>query len=467
MTRLPVSRSPARQPADNGLPAARRLTARALLAVLAVSGLDAVAYELLRHDGLVATGELNVRAGFRRGDNINFGLGAVQGFGSLTSTGETSRNDLQMAIKPGLNVEYALDTSTLYGGLTAVAATTTLDGELSGQFARSGDQVTDTDAAYVGWRNGWLDLSYGGREFTVGDGFIVGDGNFNQGHDNGQYWIGAFTAWRNTGVLKINTSPVRGDLFWLRTDGDLGDSRVAGINVENADSERWGRLGLMYFEVFDDNGVIGFNGLEVSGVRGADLHLPTLPQLKLYAEYVNQGGTVERTGAKVDANAWYVEPTWQFTKLPWTPRLYYRYAHFSGDEAGTPQLEEYRGLFFTIFKRDWDTWYQGEVTGEFHLFNQNQRSQMAKIKVFPTARSAFGFWYYHHALDTPQYFGVPTAGNTEWADELNVSFEYYPSDRLYYFAGFAVAAPAAAAQAVYGHNKTQTVVETFVSYTFR
>ena len=39
--------------------------------------------------------------------------------------------------------------------------------------------------------------------------------------------------------------------------------------------------------------------------------------------------------------------------LPWQPRLYYRYAFFSGDDRGTPELEEYRGLFFTIFKRDW------------------------------------------------------------------------------------------------------------------
>jgi len=444
-------------------PSLPRCCAPLLLAALCG---DVTAYELFNRDGLVATGELNVRAGFRHGENINFGLGAVKGFGSLTPVGETSRDDLQMAIKPGLNVEYALRGTTLYGGLTAVAATTTLDGELSGQFARSGDQATDTDAAYVGWRNDWLDLSYGGREFTVGDGFIVGDGNFNQGHDNGQYWIGAFTAWRNTGVLKIDTAPVRGDLFWLRTDGDLGDSRIAGVNIENSDAQRWGRLGLMYFEVFDDNGVIGFDGLAVGGVRGADLHLPLLPQLKLYGEFVQQGGEVQRTGAEVDANAWYVEPTWQFTGLPWTPRLYYRYAYYSGDEAGTPQLEEYRGLFFTIFKRDWDTWYQGEVTGEFHLFNQNQRTHMAKLKVFPTARSAFGFWYYHHALDTPQYFGLPTR-STEWANEVNFSFEYYPSDRLYYFAGFALATPAAAAQEVYRHNRTQVVLETFVSYTFR
>jgi hypothetical protein len=175
---------------------------------------------------------------------------------------------------------------------------------------------------------------------------------------------------------------------------------------------------------------------------------------------------VERDGAKLDASAWYVEPTWQFTTLPWTPRLYYRYAHFSGDDGATPEYEEYRGLFFTIFKRDWDTWYQGEITGEFHLFNQNQETHMAKLKVFPTRRSAFGFWYYQHALDTPQYFGLPTR-NTAWADEINFSFEYYPDDRFYWFAGVSLASPRAAAEEVYRDDETQMVLETFVSYTFR
>lgn len=444
----------------------RRPLRACLLGLSLATSAGASAYELLQRGALLATGELNLRLGYRHGENINYGLGAVQGFGSLTPLGERSRDDLQLAIKPGLAVEYELPGSVLYGGTTVVAATTTLDGELSGQFARSGDQATDFDSAYVGWRNDWLDFSYGGREFTVGDGLVIGDGNFNQGHDNGQYWTGAFTAWRNTAVLKINTAPVRGDLFWLRTDGDLGDSRVAGINVENADAEAYGRLGFMYFEVFDDNGVIGFDGLEVAGVRGQDLHWPTLPQFKVYGEYVRQRGEVARSGAAVEADGWYVEPTWQFSTLPWRPRLYYRYASFSGDDARTPQYEEYRGLFFTIFKRDWDTWYVGEIAGEFHLFNQNQKTHMAKLKVFPTATTALGLWYYSHALDTPQYFGLPVR-ETDWSDELNLGVEYYPDERLYLFAGTSASRPGPAARQVYGDDETQWVIETFVSYTFR
>ena len=68
-------------------------------------------------------------------------------------------------------------------------------------------------------------------------------------------------------------------------------------------------------------------------------------------------------GRDNDAIGWYVEGQYSFPGLPWTPKLIYRYIRLSGDEADTPENEEYRGLFYTIFKRDWDTWFQGEIAG--------------------------------------------------------------------------------------------------------
>ena len=188
-------------------------------------------------------------------------------------------------------------------------------------------------------------------------------------------------------------------------------------------------------------------------------HAQWLERLRAETDVLVGGHASDRVG-------WYVEPTWQFTALPWRPRLYFRYASFSGDDTRTPQYEEYRGLFFTIFKRDWDTWYMGEIAGEFHLFNQNQKTHMAKLKVFPTATTAIGLWYYSHALDTPQYFGLPVR-ETDWSDEINLGVEYYPDDRLYLFAGTSASRPGPAARQVYGDDETQWVIETFVSYTFR
>ena len=431
----------------------------------ALVALPGGAYELINQHGLHAEASLNARLGLRQGYGLNFGFGALTGFGALrSSTGETERTDLQLSLKPSLKTAYTLGDSKLYGGVSVVAATTTLDGELSGQFARAGDRALDTDAAYIGWQRGVLDLSYGGQPFTLGDGLVVGDGNFNQGHDNGQYWIGAFESWRNTAILKLNTSPLRADVFWLRTDQDLGDSRVVGFNLENSQTERWGKLSVMAFEIIDDRGV-GLEGMQVWGIRGGDLHRPTWTGLRLYGEYVRQAGQSDLTGIENDAHAWYLEPSYQFLSWRWTPRLYYRYSHYSGDDAATLDNEEYRGLFFTFGKRDWDTWYQGEINGEFFLFNENQVTQMLKVKAYPNERCAVMAMVYHHALDTPQYFGLPTT-STNWSDEVNLEFEFYPNERLYGLAGIAWAKPNRGAKDIFGDDP-QLVFELFLSYTFK
>ncbi len=340
--------------------------------------------ELYKNDNTSVVGELKFLGGLQYGTGLNFGYGAID------SPGETSRATLSIAAKPKLDLVWQRGSSEFYSTLSMVAATTTLDGELSGQIVRSGDQAFDTDSTKVGWRNELIDLSFGGQEFTIGDGFVVGDGNFNKGAADGQYWIGAFTAWRNGGVMKINTSPVRFDGFWLRTDDDLGDARIVGANVETVENQ-YGTIGLMYFEIIKDDD-FGLDGMRVASVRGADIKLPFVDDLKFFGEYVIERGRSEKTGLKNDGNGWYIEGNYALSGWPWKPTFIYRYAHFSGDDATTSHNEEYRGLFFTIFKRDWDTWYQGEVAGEFHLFNQNQVTQMAKMKIFPSKDWSLGIW---------------------------------------------------------------------------
>jgi hypothetical protein len=424
-----------------------------------VSASPAMAGEVFNDGARSVEAELKFLSGIQYGSGINYGYGA------LDAPGETERAVLYLGLKPRLDLNWALDGSSFYSTFSFVAATTTLDGELAGQVGRGGDQALDTDLTKIGWRNEVLDFSVGGQEFTIGDGFVIGDGNFNQGGPDGQYWIGAFTAWRNSAVLRVNTQPVRGDIFWLRTDDDLGDSRVVGINLETTTKETFGTLGIMYVEIIDEKR-FGWEGMQVASIRGADIKVPGIDNLKLFGEFVIERGKSELTGVDNDGNAWYIEGNYRFAAVRWTPTVFYRYSHFSGDEAGTTRNEEYRGLFFTIFKRDWDTWYQGEVTGEMHLFNQNQVTQMAKIKVCPRADLSLGFWYYTHELDTPQYFGTPVT-DTDWADEINLGVEYYPSDKLYAYWGFAWGHPRQAAVDVFGGRDDTLIVQMFLSYTYR
>lgn len=419
----------------------------------------AVAIELYNDNGRIAVAEAKFLGGIQYANGINYG------FGALDSPGETQRATLSLGVKPKLDIKWQFERSELYSTFSMVAATTTLDGELSGQVARSGDRAIDTDSTKIGWRNDVFDLSVGGQEFTIGDGFVVGDGNFNKGAADGQYWIGAFSAWRNSAVLRVNTKPIRADFFWLRTDDDLGDARVAGINVETTTKDTFGTLGLMFLEIIDDDGFT-LEGMQVASVRGADIKVPGIENLKLFGEFVIERGQSDLTGRDIDANGWYIEANYQVFDIMWSPKFYYRFSHFSGDEAGSSDNEEYRGLFFTIFKRDWDTWYQGEITGEFHLFNQNQITQMAKLKVYPRADLSLGFWYYTHDLDTPQYFGTPVS-DTDWAEEINLGIEYYPSDRLYTYWGFAWGTPHQGAVDIFGDDDDTFVVQMFLSYTYR
>ncbi len=176
-------------------------------------------------------------------------------------------------------------------------------------------------------------------------------------------------------------------------------------------------------------------------------------------------GTDKQAGGR-DNNAigWYLEGQYTFVDLPWTPRVSYRYARMSGDELDTEDNEEYRGLYFTIFRRDWDTWYQGEIAGEYHLYNQNQITQMFKVKTFPRPAWAITFYYYHHELEEPQYFGTPVT-SSNWADEINFGFEHFRGQSFYGYAGIAWSTPNAAAKQIYG-DKNFAVLQTWLSFVF-
>ena len=418
----------------------------------------------------VQVGQLEIKPSFRTILALQYGEGINYGLGAIDSLGETERSTAYLVAKPKIDLQlplanYALvGASSLYGALSVVAATTQLDGEISGQTARAGDWAVSTDHAYLGWRNEVVDLSVGGQEFSVGDGFIIGDGNYNKGGENGQYWSGGFLSWRNSAILKVNTKPLRADIFWLRTDTDFKDARVAGINVETTTADTFGTLGAMYLEILQ-GGQFNYDGMKVWNFRGAGIKVPGLPALKLFGEWVlERGHDIQGGGAPNDATAWYVEGEFTVPGLRWLTKLNYRYAWMQGDNPTTRANEEYRGLFYTIFRRDWDTWYQGEIAGEYHLYNQNQITQMVKLKTFPWPQWSLTFYYYHHQLEEPHYFAQRLT-ETNWADELNFGVEHFIGDRFFGYAGVAWSTPNAAAQQVYG-DKNFWVIQTYLSYNF-
>lgn len=401
---------------------------------------------------------MDLRFGLQQGSGINFGYGAFD------HPGETNRTSLSASIEPRLGLKWGLDASELYGAVSVAAAATDLDGEIAGSFARSGDAAIDTDEAHVGWRNNRIDFSVGAQDFTVGDGLLIADGNFDTGAEDGNFWVVPFNAWRNSAILKVNTEPVRADVFWLRSDRDFGDARVTGINLETNVRPELGRLGFMYFKILEGDR-LNLDGLNIWDMRMSDMRVPGIPNALLFGEVVRQVGRDVDNQRDNDALGWYLEAQYHFPEILWTPTFTFRYAHFSGDEAATPENEEYRVMFYTFYKREWDTWYMGEIASEYHLFNSNQITKMFKFEVVPRENWVVTLYYYRHNLEEPQYLGTPVS-QEDWADEVNLGVEYFRGHTFYAYAGIVWSTPDTAAREIFGSDDDFTVLQTWLSYTF-
>ena len=110
---------------------------RLWLLPLALLCAKTAAFETMAYGPLQLQTNVEARVGLQYGTGINYGLGA---FDDLAAT---ERATIALALEAKLSAHWALDTSQIYGGISVVAATTSLDGEISGQFARAGDQAFD------------------------------------------------------------------------------------------------------------------------------------------------------------------------------------------------------------------------------------------------------------------------------------------------------------------------------------
>src|SRR5262249_54894054 len=138
-----------------------------------------------------------------------------------------------------------------------------------------------------------------------------------------------------------------------------------------------------------------------------------------------------------DANGWYAAPAYKFSRLPWAPQLFYRYASFSG--GGTHGFDP---LFAGL--SDWGTWFQGEVLGEFVLANSNLNSNQVRLKLTPAEPLTLNVIYDEFRLfNHQQAFGAQPARvqSRSLADEVDMIFDVSLANWWAMTATFAVAVP--------------------------
>ena len=273
-----------------------------------------------------------------------------------------------------------------------------------------------------------LDLSLGRQDFHVGDGFLIWDGNFDTGGD-GAYWLSPRSAFKMTGLARLKIDPVSGQLFYLEADGDQGDTQVVGANLDYQPG--FGTIGATYLQVVDANASFEADtpreGMQAAALRLNEVHYPDFEDATLYAEYVQEFGD----GDHVDFNAYafYVEPAYTFSSLPWTPSITYRFAYFSGDSnPGNDKRKDFDPLFYEG-DRSWGTWTQGEIVGNYLLFNSNQVNHMVRLAASPTDAVDIGAIYFHFDLAEKNYFGTQVS-DRDFADEVDVYTDWTINDNL-------------------------------------
>ena len=435
------------------------------LAALPLSGAWAEK-TLYETDTTTVTATVDAAAAYLHTVNPNFG----QGY-----RGKNNFDWIEAFVKPGVKARYKLGHGdTLYGGYSAVAVTTRGDGDPS-NFSPNEPSSAETEDAYLGWNSGKLtsahlgeyslDLSAGRQQFMIGDGFLINDGHFDQAND-GAFWLAPRRAYDMTTLLKIETRPVRADMFYLQGGKDISNTGLIGLNTEYVAPDNRGVLGVYGFHVFHSDPAFNVgtpdsrDKLNTVSVRGAGNPFTTVPGLFLSGEFARQWN--DDSVRPVRAWAGYAEAGYRVDSLPLKPMLSYRYAAFSGDNAATPDDEAFDALFYGSSPRGWGTWFMGEVTGSYLVPNTNARIQMIHLNVLPSESTSAGAVYYIYRRDEP----IPTAESARFADEVNVYAEWQALPALRLFAVASASKPDDAAIAEFGNDKTYQLFNIFAVFSF-
>ncbi|HEN8801329.1 TPA: hypothetical protein U8251_003964 [Pseudomonas putida] len=343
---------------------------------------------------------------------------------------------------------------TLGGKVSAISSITR--GDKDGLGATPDDpEYTDWEDGYLkltGKQLGWFDqvsVSYGRQNFIVGDGFLLADGHPEQGHE-GAYWFGVRKAYDNTMVLSADHDAFHFDAFSLstRTDVDLINYKerieMKGGNLQY-NLEGGGQAGYMHMRVTDNASELR-DGLEVDDIRVIGLPVPGIPDLKLSGEYVWQ-----KNGDAV-ARGWYTGVSYTFSQATWKPTLAYKYSEFS---------RGYDPLFYGA-SGEWGTWVQGEVVGEYMLFNNNQSTSQLKLTLHPVETVTAGVVLYKFDFkDTPE--GI---NNKDFAKEVDVYVDWAPSPHWIVGTLVGVAKPDKGAQDLFGSRDTSHLFQAYAVYSF-
>ncbi len=444
------------------------------LCVVAVSFVSISFSPASAAEDVYVNGNLSIDIGVELGAAIvaspgaNFGSGRVD-LDSGVNTGDTVFGETYARPTIGAKLKIAPDTE-LYALVAGIGQATLGEGDQAG-YTRDGSGTIDLDQAYFGLRTqsgggkdagGWsYDFSFGKQKVQIDDGFLIWDGNFDAGRD-GAYFAAPRNAFDYGTTFKAENANWALTGFAMRSDIDTGRTLFAGGDV--AYTFDFGTVGILGGAVADTDAGNSLDraGLNIVSVRAREIKTP-VDNLTLSGEFAYEFGTSDEGDR--DAYGLFAQIAYNFADLPWSPTLSYRYSRYSGDDNDDDGVNNAFDPLFYGAGGGWGSWFQGEVVGEYMLFNSNEIAHQVKLAFQPTDEIGAGIIYYHFDLDKKSYYGTAVT-DTNFADEVNVYLDWQVNDQLYVGAVAGVAVPNAAANQVFGTDDLNGVVEALVIFTY-
>ncbi|WP_231489687.1 hypothetical protein [Billgrantia saliphila] len=318
-------------------------------------------------------------------------------------------------------------TGGLYGQVSVIGSATWGDGDAAG-FTSGEERELELEDALLGYRHDaltagddpWtLDVSTGRQSVILGDGFLVAGDALNLGNllgdeldRGGAYYLAARRAFDNTALVRTGNETWQLQLAWLASD-----------NAAQAETE----LGAMTAQYTHGSGLMEgtyLRGLAVNADQ-ADPFLAERDGMNVYSVRFEQAMIEEALSLRgeyatqhkdTNEDAWYLEPSWTFTDVPWQPTVSLRYSRFS---------EQWDPLFYG-FTRGYGTWFQGEVAGNYAgPFNSNSEVWHLGVSAQVADNLTLGALAFDfESLDTAAQANLD-------GREFNLYAEWFPTEMLY------------------------------------
>ncbi|MCU7837090.1 MAG: alginate export family protein [gamma proteobacterium symbiont of Taylorina sp.] len=411
---------------------------------------------LYESDTAYLSGNISTQAAFFTQNNSWFGK-------AQENIGHNDNSWWEATIEPGLKGHFVLPSdSQLFYELSYFYAKTMKD-DASGETVTLDDPGHgELEQGYIGWRSGkmfsladdLLELSLGQQDYKLGNGFLLWTGG-SAGYKNGAWWIGSRHAFQDSAIVKINTGAVKTDIFRLKNRPQSGSAKdMRGFNFEYLFKQSY-NLGFTYIKV-QQNHNPSIDGADILDFRLDINDLSALPAFSFMGEYVK-----EDNGSALDSQGWYSQFAWQFDKVNWTPQLSYRYAALEGDDPDTHSNEAFDPLRYGF--ADWNSWYQGEIIGEYVLGNSNLNTHMLKLNANPLEDLTLNLFYFRFYSDQAQSRGI---SSDHYADEIDLIADWSVNDAFSLSAVIAIAEPGDGAEEHTGGDKNWLLGMIYGSYKF-